>query len=75
MSNLHRRSSLSTLRLLCVLALAPLGWGLTACAAEGVEADCPEMPVTDDPFDPELAEWRKNAEEMGCVTPHGGPIQ
>lgn len=44
---------------------------LTGCVGEGATPDCPEMPITDDPFDPALDEWREEAEEAGCLTPLG----
>jgi hypothetical protein len=74
MSN-HKLFTRHTLGLGGLCVLAQLGWSVTGCATEGVEADCPEMPVTDDPFDPKLAEWRNEAEEMGCVTPRGEPFE
>jgi hypothetical protein len=57
-------------------SLVPLlALGSVGCAAEGVYADCPDMPVTEDPLDPELAEWREEAEAQGCVTPRGEPLE
>jgi hypothetical protein len=58
------------------LVFGSLGlWGgLLGCAVEGANADCPPMPITSDPFDPELAAWREQAEAKGCVTPRGESI-
>jgi|GEM_PF-6698164 len=58
---------------LCVfLSLAGCAFlSVAGCAVDGANADCPPMPITDDPFDPKLASWREAAEEKGCVTPRG----
>jgi hypothetical protein len=70
---IHRRIvSLPSTRLLWLSLVVS---GSLGCAAEGADADCPEMPVTDDPFDPELVEWREEAEARGCVAPRGKPIE
>jgi hypothetical protein len=63
------------LRVVGLLSLAQVAFSLTGCASDGANADCPTMPVTNDPLDPELAAWREEAEAKGCVTPRGEPIE
>lgn len=54
-----------------LLSLSLTAGFLTGCVGDGASPDCPEMPITDDPFDPALDDWRSEAEAAGCLTPLG----